>query len=153
MAREASVDLPQGLSLSVEDRPAAADCEAINDALTEFNRPFLRGPVFGRIGVFVRNETRTVVAGLDASFYAGWMFVSNLWVHAELRRRGVGRRLLQEAERRALARGCHSAWLDTFSFQAPGFYQRLGYEVFGTLDYPPDVRRFFLKKRLKSGTP
>jgi GNAT superfamily N-acetyltransferase len=153
MAREASVDLPQGLSLSVEDRPAAADCEAINDALTEFNRPFLRDPVFGRIGVFVRNETRTVVAGLDASFYAGWMFVSNLWVHAELRRRGVGRRLLQEAERRALARGCHSAWLDTFSFQAPGFYQRLGYEVFGTLDYPPDHRRFFLRKRLKSEAP
>ncbi len=144
------MDLPQGLSLSVEDRPAAADCEAINDALTEFNRPFLRDPAYGRIGVFMRNETRTVVGGLDASFYAGWMFVSNLWVHAELRRRGVGRRLLHEAERRAVARGCHSVWLDTFSFQAPGFYQRLGYEVFGTLDYPPDVRRFFLKKRLIS---
>jgi ribosomal protein S18 acetylase RimI-like enzyme len=144
------VDLPPGLSLNVEDRPAAVDRQAINDALTEFNRPFLRDPTFGRIGVFVRDPAGTVMAGLDSSFYAGWLFVNDLWVHAELRRRGLGRRLLQEAERRAVERGCHSAWLDTWSFQAPGFYQRLGYEVFGTLDYPPDHRRFFLKKRLKS---
>jgi ribosomal protein S18 acetylase RimI-like enzyme len=142
------VDLPQGLSLSVEDRPAAADREAINDALTEFNRSYLRNPAFGRIGVFVRDEAGAVMAGLDASFYAGWLFVNNLWVHADLRRRGIGRRLLREAERRAAARGCHSVWLDTFSFQAPGFYRRLGYEVFGTLDYPPDHQRFFLKKHL-----
>jgi ribosomal protein S18 acetylase RimI-like enzyme len=142
------VDLPQGLSLSVEDRPAAADRKAINDALTEFNRPYLRDPAFGRISVFIRDEAGTVMAGLDASFYAGWLFVNNLWVHAELRRRGIGRRLLHEAERRAAVRGVHSVWLDTFSFQAPGFYRRLGYEVFGTLDYPPDVRRFFLKKQL-----
>ncbi len=147
------MDLPPGLSLSVEDRPAAADRRAINDALTEFNRPFLRDPAFGRIGVFVRDAAGRVVAGLDSSFYAGWLFVNDLWVHAELRRRGLGRRLLQEAERRALERGCHSVWLDTFSFQAPGFYQRLGFEVFGTLDYPPDHRRFFLKKRLTSETP
>jgi ribosomal protein S18 acetylase RimI-like enzyme len=142
------VDLPQGLLLSVEDRPAAADCKALNDALAEFNRPFLRNSGFGRIGVFVRDEAGTVMAGLDASFYAGWLFVNDLWVHAELRRRGIGRRLLHEAERRAVAHGVHSVWLDTFSFQAPGFYRHLGYEVFGTLDYPPDVQRFFLKKPL-----
>ena len=147
------MDLPQGLSLSVEDQPSAADREAINDALTEFNRPYLRDPAFGRIGVFVRDEAGTVMAGLSASFYAGWLFVSDLWVHGKLRRRGLGRHLLREAERRAVARGCHSAWLDTFSFQAPGFYQRLGYEVIGMLDYPPDVRRFFLKKLLISETP
>jgi hypothetical protein len=47
------------------------------------------------------------------------------------------------------ARGCHSARLDTFSFQAPEFYRRMGYEVFGVLDYPPDHKRIFLKKQLK----
>ncbi len=51
-------------------------------------------------------------------------------------------------ERRAIERGCHSAWVDTFSFQAPGFYRELGYEAFGELDYPPEHKRFFLKKRL-----
>jgi GNAT superfamily N-acetyltransferase len=142
------VDLPRGLSFSVEDRPALADREAIDDALEEFNRPYLRDPTFGRIGLFIRNEAGAIVAGLDARHYAGWLFVNNLWVERPLRGRGIGRHLLGEAERMAVERGCHSAWLDTFSFQAPKFYRRFGYEVFGTLDYPPDHRRFFLKKRL-----
>lgn len=50
-----------------------------------------------------------------------------------------------------MARDCHSAWVDTFSFQARGFYEKLGYTVFGQLDYPPEHRRFFLEKRLSPG--
>lgn len=142
------MDLLQGLSLSIEERPALADREAIDDALEEFNRPYLRDPTFGRIGLFIRNEAGGIVAGLDASYYAGWLFVINLWVERQLRGRGIGSDLLAEAERLAVERGCHSAWLDTFSFQAPEFYRRFGYEVFGTLDYPPDHTRLFLKKRL-----
>ncbi len=65
--------------------------------------------------------------------------------------KGIGRRLMGDAEMRALERGCHSAWVDTFSFQAPGFYPRLGYTVFGELDYPPGHKRIFLQKRLAGG--
>ena len=65
-----------------------------------------------------------------------------------LRGRGVGRELMDRAEVRARERGCHSAWLDTFSFQARGFYEKLGYEEFGQLDYPPDHHRHFMQKRL-----
>ena len=71
-----------------------------------------------------------------------------MWVRADLRRGGIGRWLMQEAERRGRDLGCHSAWLDTFSFQAPGFYAKLGYREFARLDYPPDHQRIFLKKRL-----
>jgi ribosomal protein S18 acetylase RimI-like enzyme len=48
------------------------------------------------------------------------------------RRRGVGRELMAQAEARAVERGCHAAWLDTFSFQARSFYEKLGYGEFGT---------------------
>ena len=68
-----------------------------------------------------------------------------------LRGKGIGRKLMADAEARALERGCHSAWVDTFSFQAPGFYPKLGYEVFGELDYPPH-KRIFLQKRLRGPT-
>jgi ribosomal protein S18 acetylase RimI-like enzyme len=62
---------------------------------------------------------------------------------------GWGRALLERAEEEAIARGLQGVWLDTFSFQAPGFYQKLGYEVFGTLaDYPPGHTRYFLRKTL-----
>ena len=69
-------------------------------------------------------------------------------MHRELRRRGIGQGLLAEAERRALALGCHSAWLDTFSFQGPDFYPKFGYHEFARLDYPPDHQRIFMKKQL-----
>jgi GNAT superfamily N-acetyltransferase len=76
------------------------------------------------------------------------LFIRYLWVSDSLRGRGIGRELMAGAEAHALERGCHSAWLDTFSFQAPGFYPRLGYTVFGELDYPPGHKRIFLQKRL-----
>ncbi len=56
--------------------------------------------------------------------------------------------MIAAAERRAAERGCHSAWLDTFGFQAPGFYRKLGYAEFGRLPYPPGFERIFLQKRL-----
>ena len=65
------------------------------------------------------------------------------------RGQGVGSQLLAMAEQEAVARGCHSAYLDTFSFQALPFYQKQGYEVFGTLDnYPGEHKRYFLRKQL-----
>lgn len=142
------MDLPKGLRLTIEDKPPAAARNVLSRALTVFNRQFLPNHFWTRVAVFVRDEAGTVKAGLDGEIYAEWLFVNNLWVHADLRRRGIGREMMGEAERRALALGCHSAWLDTWSFQAPGFYQRLGYRVFGGLDYPPRHRRWFLWKPL-----
>ena len=53
-----------------------------------------------------------------------------------------------EAERIARANGCVGIWLDTYEFQARGFYEKLGFEVFGSLkDHPVGHRRFFLRKR------
>lgn len=64
-----------------------------------------------------------------------------------LRGSGLGASLMRRAEEEAVRRGCRGAWLDTFSFQARGFYERLGYTVFGTIqDYPPGHRRHFMQK-------
>ncbi len=77
------------------------------------------------------------------------LFVELLFVPDSMRRAGIGRQVLRAAEEEAARRGCVGVWLDTFSFQARGFYERLGYTVFGTLDdYPPGHNRFFLEKRL-----
>jgi 8-oxo-dGTP pyrophosphatase MutT (NUDIX family)/GNAT superfamily N-acetyltransferase len=143
-----AVDLPPGYQLSFEDRPSQADRNAIGMALDVYNRTFLGETGFSRVCFFVRNERGEIMAGLVGSAYARCLFVADLWVHAELRRRGIGSELLARAERRAIELGCHSVWLDTFSFQAPEFYPRFGYEVFGTLDHPPDHRRIFLWKQL-----
>jgi 8-oxo-dGTP pyrophosphatase MutT (NUDIX family) len=145
---EARVELPPGLRLTIEDRPSAADCERIGNNLDRYNREYLGETGFSRMGLFVRSDDGEIMAGLVGSTYAGWLFVADLWVHADLRRRGIGSQLLALAEERAVALGCHSAMLDTFSFQAPDFYPRFGYLTYGTLDYPPDHQRIFLRKQL-----
>jgi 8-oxo-dGTP pyrophosphatase MutT (NUDIX family)/GNAT superfamily N-acetyltransferase len=147
------VDLPAGLRLTVEDRPSIEDWDRLGIKLDAYNRAFLGETGFSRMGFFVRNAANEIVAGLVGTTYAGWLFVAELWVHADLRRRGIGSELLDMAERRAVQLGCHSAMLDTFSFQGPAFYPRFGYRAYGTLDYPPDHKRIFFRKRLAPDRP
>jgi GNAT superfamily N-acetyltransferase len=145
--------LPPGLRLSVEDRPSAPDEDLIGEGLGEYNAAFLRDKSYAYFGLFVRDDAGAINAGLIGHVYAGWLFIKYLWVHADLRRGGIGRGLMAEAERRGAALGCHSAWLDTFSFQAPEFYRKLDYREFARLDYPPDHQRIFLRKPLILGAP
>jgi GNAT superfamily N-acetyltransferase len=73
--------------------------------------------------------------------------IDRLVVAEAMRGTGLGRQTMSLAEDEAQRRGCRGAWLDTYSFQARRFYERLGYTVFGTLaDYPPGHSRIFLSK-------
>jgi GNAT superfamily N-acetyltransferase len=142
------MELPSGLRLDIEDKPADGDVEVLPNKLEEFNES--RWPhhqPWRPLGILVRDRG-TIVAGLAGETYCGWLFVRYLWVSEVLRGKGLGRRLMEAAERRALDRGCHSVWLDTFSFQAPGFYRKLGYEAFGELDWSDEHKRIFLRKSL-----
>ena len=97
----------------------------------------------------VEDDDGAVVGGLWGRTAYGWLFVELLVVPASLRDRGLGTELMTRAETEAVARGCHSAWLDTFEFQARGFYERVGYTCFGELkDYPAGSARYFMRKTL-----
>ena len=142
------MDLMPGLRLSFEADPTWDDREFIDAGLGVYNAAFIRDSRYSYFGLFGREATGTIRAGLIGNCYAGWLFIALLWVHADLRRGGVGSGLIAEAERHAIQFGCHSAWVDTFSFQAPEFYPKFGYREFARLDYPPDHQRIFLKKSL-----
>jgi GNAT superfamily N-acetyltransferase len=142
------VNLSSGLRLDIEDEPADADVEVLPWRLEDFNERRWPGhQPWKPLGVFVRDRD-AIVAGLAGETYSGWLFIRYLWVSDGLRGQGIGRGLMGGGENRASERGCHSAWVDTFSFQAPGFYRKLGYEVFAELDWSPNHKRFFLQKRL-----
>jgi GNAT superfamily N-acetyltransferase len=143
------MELPPGLRLSFEKYPSWADREVIDEALGAYNAPFLRDSRYSYFGIFIRDDSQTIQAGLIGNCYAGWLFVALLWVHADLRRRGIGRGLMAEAERHGREFGCHSAWVDTFTFQGPEFYPKLGYREFARLDYPPEHERIFFRKQLR----
>ncbi len=93
-------------------------------------------------------QTHAVIGGLWGRTGYDWLFIELLVVPAALRGQGIGTDLMRRAEREAVARGCHGVWLDTFEFQARGFYERLGYTCFGELPNYPVGSRYFMKKTL-----
>ena len=102
------------------------------------------------LGFVLKNARGEWLGGISGFTWGGWLQVRLLWVAAGLRSRGHGTRLLQAAEQFAREHDCTFATLETFSFEAPGFYVKRGYTVFGQLDdYPPGHTKFFLRKDLR----
>jgi GNAT superfamily N-acetyltransferase len=127
---------------------ATAQRQAILDRLSEFNAS--RGPPGDAEALCVAlvDDGGAVAGGLYATLVYGWLVVELLFVPEQLRGTGLGSKLLADAEDQARARGCIGAWLDTFSFQARGFYEKLGYSLAGTIpDHPPGGARHFMVKR------
>lgn len=107
----------------------------------------------------MHSKTGEFVGGLLGFTHWNHFFVSAVFVDQRFRREGIGRELLKRAEALALEHGCDTIYLDTFDYQAPGFYNKLGFKVFGKLeDYPPGHQRFYLIKQIRGvvdrgGTP
>ena len=95
-------------------------------------------------------DSSELVGGLWGRSVYRWLFVEFLFVPQELRGRGLGTALLKRAEEIAIKRGCVGVCLDSYDFQAPEFYRKLGYEYFGELESPNGgFKRYFLRKFLK----
>ncbi|HLZ65000.1 MAG TPA: GNAT family N-acetyltransferase [Aliidongia sp.] len=135
--------------LVVTDLPDAADREAIVTGLIRFNQEATGAAPSRSLAVLLKQADGTTAGGLLGRTWGGWLYVELLYVPDAARGTGLGRALMARAEAEARARGCRGIWLDTFSFQARGFYEKLGFTVIGRLDdYPPGHQRFFLQKRL-----
>ena len=90
-----------------------------------------------------------LVGGLIGATVWEWLSIRLLWVDPAHRGAGHGRRLLAAAEAEGRRRGCRHARLNTFSFQAAGFYERCGWCLVLTLDdFPRGHRRLFYAKSL-----
>ena len=123
--------------------------QAILAPLLSYNES-MTGQSGGRpIVLSITDTEAAVIGGLWGRTAYGWLYTELLVVPEHMRGQGIGRDLVERAEKEAVARGCHSAWLDTFQFQARAFYEGLGYVVFGTLDnYPEGFQRYFMVKSL-----
>jgi GNAT superfamily N-acetyltransferase len=137
--------------ITLTDAPTPEMWKAIVEPLVEFNNSRIgRSEVYRPLVLLLSDPVSDeIVGGLYGSTLFSFLRVDLLFVPESMRRNGIGRKLMSEAEAEAVRRGCHAASLDTFSFQARGFYERLGYSVFGTLnDCPPGHSRFYLTKQL-----
>ena len=92
---------------------------------------------------------QSLVGGLIGQTHWDWFYIDLLFLKEELRGLGYGHRLLTLAEDEARNRGAKHAYLDTFSFQSPEFYQQHGYTVFGKLEnFPAGHTRYYMTKQL-----
>lgn len=138
------------IALHIADAPTPEDREAVLAPLRAYNEA-MAGPARSEpVAILLRDADGQTIGGLWGRTGYDWLFVEYLAVPEALRGQRLGSALIAEAERIARARGCCGLWLDTFAFQARGFYEKLGFTVFGTLeDHPRGSRRFFLSKRLE----
>jgi GNAT superfamily N-acetyltransferase len=100
--------------------------------------------------IALRDGDDQIVGGLWGYTGYDWLFTQLLVVPASHRGTGLGTKIMAMAEAEAISRGCIGAWLDTFEFQARGFYERIGYQCFAELpNYPTGFSRYFMKKPLQ----
>jgi ribosomal protein S18 acetylase RimI-like enzyme len=129
------------------------DINYIDGQIIRYNSeivPFTQEPVFIPINRIIKDEEGNVLAGLSSELYC-WkcLYIDILWVKEEYRKEGYGSMLLREVEEIAKEQGCNLVHLDTFDFQAKGFYIKQGYEIFGELDdCPIGHKRYYMKKSL-----
>jgi GNAT superfamily N-acetyltransferase len=139
--------------IRIESDPHASESlkQAVSDHLDMYNVGVTGFTEYSPVNLFLRDGGDEVQGGLLAAVWGGVMHVRILWVARALRGKGHGQRLLAEAEQRAIERGCRHVFLDTFSFQAPDFYVKQGYEIYARADdWPVGHAHFFLRKGLAS---
>lgn len=146
--------MTERLQVSLERVAAEADISAVQKGLRAFNVAMIGDPAEEPVHAFIRDASGAVVGGLLGVIKWRWLFVSKLWVSDAYRGQGYGVDLMKAAEARAVARNCLGIYLDTAEYQARPFYEKLGYELFGTLEgYPPGFSQYYLAKRLAPREP
>ena len=131
----------------VED-PDDEQIEAVVSIIGEAAERQRPGANYRSYGFLLKDEAGKIIGGLTGYALYEWMFVQYLSVAEQARGNGLGEALIERAEAWGRERGLGGMWLETFDFQAPDFYRKLGFVEFGAIeDHPPGSRRVFFQKR------
>ena len=123
--------------------------QIIGDLIRSYNRSKREVAESEPLNLYVEDENGEIMAGLVAETFGNWLEIEYLFVKEDLRGQGIGSQLLQQAESEAKKRNCRFAFVNTYQFQAPAFYQKHGYkEVFTLKDYPYTGQRHYYQKEL-----
>ena len=126
-----------------------SDIEEIHNMLRSYNLSKREKSENIPVGVYYEDETGKKLAGLTGKTFGNWLCINYLFVSENLRNQGIGSKIIISAENEAKDRGCKYVFVDTFSFQAPAFYEKLGYKcVFSLTNYPYTEKRHYYIKEL-----
>ncbi|MGJ3353011.1 GNAT family N-acetyltransferase [Providencia sp. Je.9.19] len=136
------------MNIIITHQIADEDRNAILAGLRQHNIQYLKENSFGQLAVYAKNEIGVIIGGLLASTKGNWLCIDYLWVSQNARKSGLGRTLMISAEQESIKLGCKHALVDTFSFQALPFYEKLGYiQQMSLPDFPElGMQRHYLTK-------
>jgi GNAT superfamily N-acetyltransferase len=133
----------------VDHNPSQTDNATVMEGLIVDYERLMGEPRDKEFSVFLKNDLGEIVGGIQAHFDTESVYVETLWVDEKLRKKGYGSKLLNAAELEAIKNGCVFSTLDTWNFQAEGFYLKNGYEPMGEIKkYWHGHSRIFLRKVL-----
>ncbi|MEL1086376.1 MULTISPECIES: GNAT family N-acetyltransferase [Pseudomonas] len=137
------------LRIELTQNPTEEQRQAILQPLIEYNDAQTGGSKSEPFALMVKDQNGEILGGLYGRMIFRWMFIELLSVPEQGRGQGIGSKLMAQAEALAREKNCYGLWLDTFDFQAPEFYRKLGFSQFGEIvDYPPGHKRHYFQKRL-----
>jgi GNAT superfamily N-acetyltransferase len=143
-------DIAGGLVLSQEREPDESTVRALKSGVDAYNLAAAGPDNYEPVWIIARDDAGRVQGGLYGHTSWGWLFIDWLWIDEKYRGQGLGSKLLRAAEAIARERGCEGVYLNTYTYQAPGFYERQGYSEFGRLEgMPPGHARVWFKKSLR----
>ena len=123
--------------------------QIIGDLIRSYNRSKREVAESEPLNLYIEDEHGEIMAGLVAETFGNWLEIEYLFVKEDIRGQGIGSQLLHQAESEAKKRNCRFAFVNTYQFQAPAFYQKHGYkEVFTLKDYPYTGQRHYYQKDL-----
>ncbi len=131
------------------DNTESQKSQEIGNLIRSYNRSKREAAESEPLNLYVEDDSGQVMAGLVAETFGNWLEIEYLFVKEDLRGQGIGSQLLQQAESEAKKRNCRFAFVNTYQFQAPAFYQKHGYkEVFTMKNYPYTGQRHYYQKEL-----
>lgn len=117
--------------------PTDKDVADIYNGLSAFNEPYFPDLVENSFGYFVRGEGGQILGGAVGKLILTAFHLNYFWLDEAIRGLGYGSKMLKYMEQEALKQGAINMFLDTYTFQAPKFYELAGYKEVGRYtDYP-----------------
>ena len=142
------------MNIEVTDKIDQESYDKVVELLVEYNlskTQQFKNEINKPIEIIARNDNGEIIGGLYGRSIWGTLEIKTFVVKTENRNDGIGRKLIIEAEKEAKNRNCRFISLDTFSFQAPEFYEKLGFKKIGTeTDFPKGFEKYYYRKEIKN---
>ena len=135
---------------TTEGEPKPEDFKVITDGLLAYHASHGHPREKEKYSIFLKDDKGKIYGGIIVTFSFNLMHIDQLWIDEMLRGKHYGTQLMEMVEKEAIKRGCTISCTDTFSYQAPKFYENLGYAIYGKLeDFPEGSSLIYYYKKLK----